>query len=425
MRNKIIRRCVLLQCRNSWSLFAVVNFISTCLKHFRAWFSSRHPRTEANSVWISHHDDIPVGGFILPEEDLFEKPYFKIHLEFLDTINPLLKIALVGRVIPTEKEAQAEMIKLNQMNDEAKRLDTVRAEAEASLMVIRSVKFAEENHLEVTTFKKPEWYFLLTVGLAFMVFLGISDISGIEVQNIEPEQYFLALLCLAAAMCITVGIKEAMVWFGRHSRRYDPRRSFADDTTHLDQVAWWIRFARGEGALWMGLAFVSLEVCMAYPGLLNLMQSQNLFSMVAAFGGAALAATTNVAFAFILGVEEAHHLRCQELDKRSFQERLDQLHHLQEEQGVEEHNMAQHRVMNAAKTQLEHLQQQISEQKALVKDLQTRSRIEYTRWECAVRKELATFRGQSQGNDDQSTENLSNGKRLPPPSNQYNDLKFK
>jgi hypothetical protein len=150
-----------------------------------------------------------------------------------------------------------------------------------------------------------------------------------------------------------------------------------------------------------------------------LMQSQDIFSKLAALGGAALGAAANVSFAFILGVEEAYHLHCQELEKHDFYEALDRIRSSAEEQEVVNHNEVQRQTMKAAQDCLEVIQRQVKRQKKIVSDRCSRSRWEYTRWEKSMREAIG------QGSQvAQSDVAVSNGHRLPPSSDRYIDLTF-
>jgi hypothetical protein len=137
----------------------------------------------------------------------------------------------------------------------------------------------------------------LSLGLAFMLFLGISEYMGIEIQSITPDKYLLVGLALAAAVSLTLKAKTELVKFVKATRSNEPKRSFHDDERHKNTVPFWERISTGDAAVWLSIAIVVFEMFFAAPGLLSLLppklQTQPLF-MLSAFVAAGLAALVNV-----------------------------------------------------------------------------------------------------------------------------------
>jgi hypothetical protein len=221
--------------------------------------------------------DVPDVGLTLPHgacEDLFQHRPLQRTVSILEEYQPLLVAQLHVDVIPAQQDAEMELQKLSLLEEEIGTLEEQKAEAKAGIQHLPSEIFIQENEPEVKPYIKPRWHGVLTIGLCYMLLLGLNDVSGVQIRSLRPSQYPIAVLNLLAASCITIGIKQIMTTLSKQSQKNEPNRNFIDEPTHPNTIAWWLRVAKGDGSLWIGLFFISLETCFAAPGLISLLRPE-------------------------------------------------------------------------------------------------------------------------------------------------------
>lgn len=335
---------------------------------------------------------IGFGDGTLSRRDLFQDPAFIQVLEILNEFNPILVSQLSGDVIPSDNRVQVESQKLQQLKDNLATLEAQKAKAEVSLQPLPSDLHIQENKPETTPYQAPWYYGMLTLGLSFMLLLGLNDITtGKQLRNIKSADYPVVTLNWLAASCMTLGIKQVMSKTGKQSFRYEPNRSFPDDRKYPDLVAWWLRYGKGDGGLWLGIVLISMETCFAAPGLIALLRpdlAAQLVYQVAMTATAGLAATTNVAFGWQCGVEEARHEYNQELEQKLFDSQLQELRDSKKEQVLVERNTELACQLQEAVALLPLLRLEIERQQKIVADARVRAQLENARWEREVKQWL-------------------------------------
>jgi hypothetical protein len=336
--------------------------------------------------------DAPDVGFTLPHgasEDLFQHRSLQRTLSVLEDNQPILVMQLEANVIPAQQFAEVENQKLPPLREEIETLEAQKAEAEAGILPLPSEVYIRENEPEVKLYRKPWWHGVLTTGLCYMLLLGLNDISGVQLRSLRPSQYPITVLNLLAASCITLGIKQTMMSLGKQSQKHEPDRNFIDDPTYPNTVAWWLRVSKGDGSLWTGLFFISLETCFAAPGLISLLRpelAQQVLYQLAMVGAASLSATANVAFGWTSGLEEARHLYDQKKEEQEFKAGLKELRQSSEEQEIQKQNAQLEKQGAMAKARLSQLLQAWERQEAIVSDRRERARAENQRWEHEVKR---------------------------------------
>jgi hypothetical protein len=334
----------------------------------------------------------PDVGFTLPHganEDLFQHRPLQKTLSILEQYHPILVTQLAADVIPARQDVEMETQRLSLLKEEIETLEEQKAEAEAGIQNLPSDIYIQENEPEFNTFQKPWWHGVLTIGLCYMLLLGLNDICGVQIRSLRPSQYPIAILNLLAASCITLGIKQIMTSLGKQNQKNEPNRNFADDPTHPNTIAWWLKIAKGDGSLWMGLFFISLETCFAAPGLISLLRpelSEQLLFQLAMVAAASLSAAANVALGWSSGSNEARHLYDQKKDEQKFKTKLEELRQNDEEQQIRGRNAQLETQGAVAKARLSQLLRDLERQEAIVFDRRIRARVENQRWEREVKR---------------------------------------
>jgi hypothetical protein len=246
----------------------------------------------------------------------------------------------------------------------------------------------------------PKWHKWLTVGLALMLFLGIAYFLELDLQDLTPEQIPLLILGLAGAICINLGEYSGIFSMVIGVRRSDPARSFKDDERYANTIPFWCRVREGDAAIWTSIAMVLLETFFAAPGLLDLltpeMKEDPVWKM-AVFAATGLAALVNVIMAWGDALREIHweqvipELKEQQRQEikalqqdSAYQERREFIRQQQQERGREQQTL--HRDLGGARARLKLKTDEIPRQEKTISDMKERARLEYERWETAVRR---------------------------------------
>lgn len=243
-------------------------------------------------------------------KELFQDEEKRDLAMLLAAISPLLLTLWVEWLLPLENAARFERVQLNNLKASRQKMTGVLKFSEPITterfwLWCQSLTSTVSPYKVVKGGKQKELLFkngvkLLSVGLSFMQFIAISsEILGVDLQNIEPNQYFLLFLSALAAISLTFGAKEAV------SRWVKARGVLNERVPVLTTLL------KGDGLAWCCLILVVGEACFAAPGLLSLLSprlaSQFTFQ-VSAFCTAGLAAFVNVALAYAAALEELKFL---------------------------------------------------------------------------------------------------------------------
>lgn len=250
---------------------------------------------------------------------------------------------------------------------------------------------------------------LLALGLSFMLFLGISEYLGIEVQSITADRWLLVGLAIAAAICLTLAAKQAIIKWVKATRYYEPKRSFSDDRRYANLVPFWLRLQRGDAAVWLTVLVVLFEMMFAAPGLIGFLPPrlavQPLFQ-ISAFVATGLAALVNAFLAWGTALEQirleweaiedsrrqATALESPIKPQETTFEVQTTPHKMNLEAKAQQEIEAERRQIQKqaieAKAKLRVVQKQIEEQRRVFSDARWRAIAEHKRWEKAVRRWL-------------------------------------
>ena len=249
--------------------------------------------------------------------------------------------------------------------------------------------------IELPPQPKPEpWQILLNIGLSIMLFLGIAEFFGLEVQSITNNQFMQFLLVLSGAVCMNLGEYIGILQIVKAVRRYDPKRSFSDDNRYANSIPFWERIKSGDAAIWLSFAIVLMETAFAAPGLIGLLPPklsvEPLFQLTV-FAAAGLAATINIMIAWGNALLEIQwEQEVQEIRQRHRQAFVssESDSNLIDEVVIEREMNNYRRELAEAKARLELKNRSLEKQKREVDDSKERARREFERWEFSVRKWL-------------------------------------
>jgi hypothetical protein len=210
-----------------------------------------------------------------------------------------------------------------------------------------------------------------------MLFLGIAEYLGIEVQSLTPDKFMLAGLALAAAICLTVTAKKSIVRWVKATRSHEPQRSYPDDRRYANTLPFWARIGHGDAAIWLTVLIIWFEMLFAAPGLIGFLPpklaAQPVFQ-ISAFAAAGLAALINATLAWGSALD-AIRWEQQQLEQPT-QNSLEALHLDYTERSA------------TSEATLQAIRQQIQHQRMIVLNSQRVAYREHQRWERSVRQWL-------------------------------------
>jgi hypothetical protein len=146
----------------------------------------------------------------------------------------------------------------------------------------------------------------LSIGLSFQQFIAISELLGVQLENVQLKDLILLLLSGAAAISLTFAAKESIIRWVRATRRAEPERIYPEI------VPFWERLQAGDTLCWCTILIVLGEAAFASPGFLALLPPRlaaEFSYQVVAFLFSGLAAYINVFLAWGIGLEENTHQR--------------------------------------------------------------------------------------------------------------------
>lgn len=174
------------------------------------------------------------------------------------------------------------------------------ANATSKLQVTPSQLF-KANHPKPQLYKEPWFYILLIFGLCCVLFLGLTDIAGIDIKNANSSDVYVLAFTYATAWVLCLAIKKMMSIAVRNSYQHNRMIDQKRDT------AWWMNLVKGSSAFYLGIFMIILECCFGLPGVFStippISQSNHLL-VFAVVAGSCLCAVTNVALGYQVGVEQ-------------------------------------------------------------------------------------------------------------------------
>lgn len=294
-------------------------------------------------------------------------------------------------VLESARQAQRDEEKLETLEERQENLAAQAAEAKAAMDEVIKAQAPDFTIEDEPT--EPWFAPILTVGLSIMLFLGLCEYLGVRINDLDWDQTIPLLEALFGAICINLGEKLAIETFVESHRRYEPQRNYSDDPEMKNNISFWGRYLSGDSAIWAATLIVICETGFATPGLINLLPpsaSNNLLMQLVAMSAAGLAAVVNIFMGW--GNAQAkinwrrEKLAIQAAEQQWIEaerERLAQSEPISDEQRDCRIRAA------SAESRLGVVEQRISAQRAKLSDIKERARLEYERWEYAVKRWLS------------------------------------
>ena len=302
------------------------------------------------------------------QENLFQDPHTQRLAWLLHYSQPELLQRWYEVVLRSAIRAQTEEAKLL---DFCTRRDELTAKAASDRAACHHIA---QQVQELPTKAQAETGF--AIGLSFMLFLGIAEYLGIDIQSVTSDKFLLVGLAIAAAICLTIAAKKAIVRWVKATRSHEPRRSYPDDQRHANTIPFWARLIQGDAAIWLTILVVLFEMLFAAPGLIGFLPprlaAQPIFQ-ISAFAAAGLAALINAFLAWGAALD-AIRWEQEQPQPPPFALESTQLDYVQRSA--------------SSQAALQTLRQQIDRQRAVTRDTQKAAQQEHQRWERSVRKWL-------------------------------------
>jgi hypothetical protein len=298
----------------------------------------------------------------------------------------LLKLTEIeAKLTQLDRAKQAKV----QIEDNLKLAQINEAGARSALQTLPSEQFESESPpIDTNPPSSSPLLLILTIGLCFLLMLGINELLSIPLRTLQPNQYLLTFISFIAACCITLTIKLVMKKWATTGHKGNRLIREQDGSTTPDLAAWNLRLLKNDrGALALGFVFISFESFFAYPGLLGLIPPQlshDLVFQCSLLAAAALAGTANVCFGFISGVEEATAIEKAEAAERERTEELVQIRNSDLERRICESNHHHERVIEESRVEAAHLTQRLEEVRTVINTLDEHIHREQREWDSAV-----------------------------------------
>lgn len=277
--------------------------------------------------------------------------YIKWFKELLLQLAPQLLDQLNRSVIPAAIEARKIANKLESLQQQKTEIIPEVADAK---------KRVKRNWQKVSELEGESWlHIVFPIGLSLMLVLGISEILGIDIQSLTPDQYPLFILGLGGAVFINIAESKSITL---HVQYIHASKKGAA------KIPFWQLMKEGHPPFYLALVIIILEIAFATPGLLTLLPpslSEKLLWQLVAVLGAGLAALVNVTLAWGAALPK-------------LQNKEEQLKIVEE---IEEKN---HQINRQVQV-LRNLEEKIQETKQILSDRTARAIREHRRWELSVK----------------------------------------
>lgn len=376
-----------------------MNFLNKWLKHLRV----RDRRYTVQQEIVRLYTDAPStawNGQSTPEAILNDSHNRKL-FELLHEFKPELLQRWVEVVRATAEKALAETEILRAMLEELKKLEAEAKKAEATFVPSLDSHGIPKLEPKPPALPKKESKILdaaYSIGLSFMLFLGVSEYLGIDVQGITSEQYPLAALSLIAAISLTAAAKKAIIKWVIATRSDEPKRTHSDDPRHANTVPFWRRLFQGDPAVYLSVLIVLFEIMFAGPGLLGALPPKlaaQLPFQLTAIAASGLAALVNISLAWGTALDKIR----QQQEFQNAQTLQDQKYDAHQQALIDREQNEDYRALKAvdqaarekaaeahARSQI--LRDQIADQRQIVADANASAVHEHARWEASVRRWL-------------------------------------
>ncbi len=286
------------------------------------------------------------------------------------------------------------------------------ADAKSKIKPLPSKDFEGNHQHLLADYKGSLGFVLISLGLSFPVLIAVADMLGVQLNNLTEDKYLLLAISVIVACCLSMGVKEIMMRVAESSYRFDPKRSFPDDSRYANQIAWWTRLAKGSGAFYLGLFFVSSEVAFVTVGLIGVLPpnlSDNPLIIFTVVAGAALFAAVNVSLGYIVGVQKAERASYQ----REFYQKRNEIQNSPEEAHIKRLNAYHEGIIAQAEAKIAYM---TSEIEAIDREIEV--------LESADSKTQYDDRTNKQPQDSTSFSNYNPAPRSTEPLNNHSDSRL-
>ena len=310
--------------------------------------------------------------YYISDKDPFDDPYFRFLSQLLERSSPELLGHFQIKIVTTSRK----------INDLEKKLDDLGEKRIDLIEKIYSNDKALDNYLKQLPQKPgtskiqiiPE--LILTIGLSVLLFLGIIQVLGLEVEDISDIQELpKTIIAFAGAICINIAEKISIERHAEHNAEISNRNQLSDEEEENDlnqKKAFWKSMAEGEAPLWLAMIIVISETAFASSGLLSIIPRGEKNMMVVSFLGAGLAAIVNVALAWGIALRKSDWNR----------------DYLDKYQKITEEHVETKQIAVASKAKIKAIDHKINELRKELKKRDKELRKEYRKWENLIKKRI-------------------------------------
>jgi hypothetical protein len=315
--------------------------------------------------------------------------YIQGFKELLLKLAPQLLDQLNRSVIPAAIEAKKIANKLESLQQQKTEIIPEIADAKNRI---------KRNRQRMSKVGEKSWlHIVFPIGLSLMLVLGISEILGLDIQSLTPDQYPLFILGLGGAIFINIAESASITLHVEY--------------IHVSQkgaakISFWQLMKEGHPPFYLALVIVILEIAFATPGLLNLLPpslSEQLLWQLVVMLGAGLAALVNVTLAW--------------------GEALPKLENKEEKLKIVDEIEKINDQINHQVRKIENLEEQIQETKQILSDRTARAIREHRRWELSVKHCMRSHRQSVKKFYEQYRERQLENADVSPYFNSHNESK--
>jgi hypothetical protein len=256
------------------------------------------------------------------------------------------------------------------------------------------------------------WEKLLTIGLSLMLFLGLVEMLGLDLDGLNwSTDWPKFVTAVAGAVCMNLAEYQGIYRIVAAARRFEPRHIYRQDERYPNPIPFWHRFTSGDPAIWISLVFILMETLFAFIGLISLFrpsQQEQFIFQLATFAAAGLAATINLTLAWgnaltqvqweqtkeeqtlahqqmVAERKQVYHQRLEaRLQDENYLKRREQYWAKEEELDKEQRDIAQQ--LKEAQAALTEINWQLTRLESDLLDVKARALLDHERWELDVRK---------------------------------------
>lgn len=353
--------------------------------------------------WIWDTPTLPWGLGTFDRESLIDEFHTHPLGKLLQNNQPYLFQQFYWVVVKSANTVRQHEDDLTVLQKEAEDLEAQAGGLEEEISRMPKVEEPKGYHISRELPEKPTpeaWEILLTIGLSLMLFIGISEFLGLDLQGFTIDQWPMLLLGLLGAICINLGEYFAIFRLVKAVRRYDPKRSHSDDGQYKNTIPFWERVKAGDSAIWTSILIVVLETLFAAPGLISLLPPkisvQPLFQ-ITVFAAAGLAAMVNIIIAWGNALELIQWEQESNELKQNYEQKKEALLtdeakfkkwevYCERREERERETQTLGKELGDVKARLNAKNRQITAKQQKINELTEKARFEFERWELAVRR---------------------------------------